>query len=78
MKCGWTDKPRQGNSPMEATPPVEKPSLPKGDLTPMDIQKLLNQAAEESLTNMKPKWKRQKEVNGKNPKNPPEPPGIAP
>lgn len=49
MQCGWTDRPRQ-------SAPV-KPEAPAKDLTPDEIQKILRQAAAESLKNMKPKGK---------------------
>jgi hypothetical protein len=49
MQCGWTDRPRQ-------TAPA-KPEAPAKDLTPDEIQKILRQAAAESLNNMKPKSK---------------------
>jgi ribosomal protein S27AE len=46
-KCGWTNKPRSGNSTGNSTkePPVD------------DLKQLLDQAAVDALTNMKPKGK---------------------
>lgn len=50
-KCGWSDKPRQ---PFSSQPTVTKPVA---NLSPEDIQKILEQASAQALNNMKPKGK---------------------
>ncbi len=51
VKCGWTDKPRQAAA---GQPPTAKPAA---NLSPQDIQKILEQASAQALNNMKPKGK---------------------
>jgi hypothetical protein len=59
MKCGWSNRPRKAATPTK-TPP-------RNDLSPTDIQKILSQATEEAMNNMKPRHKRE-QGKGKNPR----------
>jgi hypothetical protein len=47
VKCGWSNRPRQGQSVEAATQP----------LPDLDLHQLLEQAAIESIDNMKPRKK---------------------
>ncbi|MGG6295815.1 hypothetical protein ACQ4M4_15610 [Leptolyngbya sp. AN02str] len=51
MKCGWSDRPRQGQA---SAPPAPKPER---NLSPDEIQKILAQAQAVAMNNMKPKRK---------------------
>jgi hypothetical protein len=50
MKCGWSNRPRKA-----AAAPTQTP--PRDDISPIEIQKILAQATEEAVNNMKPRRK---------------------
>jgi len=53
MKCGWASRTRSSQS---ASNPGKQPPTkvqPRDDVSPMEIQKILAEAAEQSLVNMK-------------------------
>lgn len=56
MKCGWSNRPRK------AATPVKTPI--RDDISPMEIQKILAQATEEAMNNMKPRHKQETDVKG--------------
>lgn len=59
MKCGWSNRPRKA-----AAAPTQTP--PRDDISPIEIQKILAQATEEAVNNMKPRHK-QGSADGNNP-----------
>ena len=61
MKCGWSNRPRKAATPTK-TPP-------RDDISSTDIQKLLAQATEEAMNNMKPRHKREQAKGGKPPQD---------
>ena len=61
MKCGWSNRPRK------AATPTQNP--PQKDLSPIEIQKILAQATEKSMHNMKPRHKRNSGEGGDPPQD---------
>jgi len=64
VKCGWTDKPK-------GTPSSQRDEAPRAisasvSLPDYELKKLLEQAASESLNNMKPKRKHAQQPAKKN------------
>lgn len=61
-KCGWAKKPRGAALLQKADAPVHSTSV---ELPDYELKKLLDQAASESLSNMKPKRKQDHQPNKK-------------
>jgi len=63
MKCGWSDRPRGA----AAGKPVTK--VPLRDVSALEIQKILAEATEKAMQNMKPR-RLQENEDGNSPESP--------
>lgn len=53
MKCGWASRPRTSAGAAKSKKRSLTKTPPRDDISPMEIQKILAEAAEKSLNNMK-------------------------
>jgi len=67
MKCGWSDRPKgaSGTKPLTRVEPRE-------DVSPLEIKKILAEATEQAMFNMKPRRLQQTEDENSAPKLSPE------
>jgi ribosomal protein S27AE len=62
IKCGWTDKPKSSLS-LQQDEALPRAASASASLPDYELKKLLDQAASESLNNMKPKRKQTQNSN---------------